>query len=134
MLSTTQISLFSYISFSLYAPAVLGNGYQNAQVLGILTADDAVKYNPVATIHADIFPSLPAGTKDDYTSYPYLRLKLDDGNQVAIGLPWIIDSSYVVNNTQKLTIVVASTTPDDQNRIKAALSALGIQNFTVELS
>lgn len=134
MLSQNQIALFSYISFNYYATSVLGSGYTNAQVLAILDADTAKLYGPVAEIHANVYPSLPAGTPNDYTAYPYLKLRLTDGNIVVAGLPWIVDASYVVNQTQTMTIVLQSISPDDQNNVKAALSAIGLSNFTVTLS
>lgn len=133
MISTSGIQLFSYVTFSLYGSATLGNGYTNVKVLGIIDGDTAGLFAPVATIHADIYPLLPAGTPSDFNAYPYLKLGLNDGSVTAIGLPWIVDASFVVSQNRTMTITLPSLTPDDQNRVTAALSAIGMKNFTVSL-
>lgn len=131
MINTADIVFQSIVNFNQYAPAIIGNGYDGAKVLAILDADSANQYINTATVHASIYPLLPAGTPDDPTAYPYLKLKLASGSVTAVGLPWIVDSSWVVQDRAKLTIVMDSVDPDDRNRITAALVALGFNDFTV---
>lgn len=135
MISTASIVLPSTVNFSQYAPAIIGAGYEGARVLAILDADSASAYIDAAAIHASIYPALaPQGTPNDYTAYPYLKLKLASGQTTAVGLPWIIDASYVVVQTAKMTIVLDSVSPTDQNNVKAALSAIGLSNISITLS
>lgn len=134
MLATSSIVLGSIVNFSQYAPAVIGQGYQGATVLAILDWDSAQAYINPATVHAAIYPSLPAGTPNDYRAYPYLKIKTASGQTTAVGFPWIQSSSYVVQSAAKLTIVIDSVDPEDQNNIKAALSALGFTNATITIS
>jgi len=134
MISTASIVLNSYVNFTLANAAILGNGYSDAQVLGILDYDSANAYGNMAQLHAAIYPSLPPGTPNDYTAYPYLKILTASGQKTAVGLPWIVDSSFVIQQAAKLTIVLDSVNPADQTNIKLALSALGLTNFTITLA
>lgn len=134
MINPATIVFQSIVNFSQYAPAVIGAGYEGAKVLAILDADSANQYINTATVHASIFPYLPAGTPNDPTAYQYLKLKLSSGETTAVGLPWIEDSSWVVQTRAKLTIVMDSVDPDDRNKITAALVALGFNNFAISVS
>jgi len=134
MLATSTIVLGSIVNFSQYADAIIGSGYTGATVQAILDWETAQAYINPATVHAAVYPSLPAGTPNDYRAYPYLKIKTASGQTTAVGFPWIKDSSYVVQQAAKLTIVVDSVSPQDQNNIRAALSALGFINATITIS
>lgn len=134
MINPATIVFQSIVNFSQYAPAIIGSGYEGAKVLALLDADSANQYINTATVHASIFPYLPAGTPNDAAAYQYLKLKLSSGETTAVGLPWIDASSWVVQTRAKLTIVMDSVDPDDRNTITAALVALGFNNFSVTAS
>jgi hypothetical protein len=136
MLTPNSFPWKALINFSLVAPQVLGNGYEGAQVLGTVDASQALTISPnIPTVHADIYNVLqPLGVANDYTSYPYVVLLLSDGNRIALGIPWCVDASLVIQQTQTMTIVCQTQSPEDQNTVRIALSAAGIKNFTVTLS
>lgn len=136
MLSTSSIVLNSYVNFNCYATAILGNGYQGAEVLAILDYDSANRITPnLAVLWASVYPSIQSqGFVNDYTKYPYLKIRASNGTMVAIAFPWIQDTSYLVNQAASLTLVIDSVNPDDQVNIRAALAAVGITNFTITSS
>lgn len=136
MISTASIVLQSIVNFNFLAAtqAILGTGYEGAKVMAILDAETANNYINTATLHANLYPMLPAGTPNDPTAYPYLKLKLASGQTTVVGLPWIDDSSWVVQQRAKMTIVTDALTPDDQNKVKLALNSAGFSNFTITLS
>lgn len=134
MISTSDIVLNSYVNFNLYAPAILGTGYERAKILAILDSDSANAYIPAAQLHASVYASLPAQTPDDYTAYPYLKILTASGEKTAVGLPWIQDASFVVNAAAKMTVVFDSVDPADQTKVTQALAAVGIYNFKVTLA
>jgi PKD repeat protein len=133
MLSTSSIVLNSYVNFNCYAPAVLGSGYQGAEVLAILDYDSANRITPnLAVLWASVYPSIQSlGYVNDYTKYPYLKLRTSNGTMVAIAFPWIQDTSYLVQQAASLTIVIDSVNPADQANITAALASIGVTNFTI---
>lgn len=88
------------ISFSLYAPSVLGNGYTNVKVVGAVSADIAKTYSDIITQHTQVFPSLsPGSAVDNYKGYEYLLIKNANGNIVPIGFPWIQGTPTVSEST-----------------------------------
>lgn len=130
MISTSSIVLNSYVNFSCYAPAILGNGYQNAEVLAILDYATANIFIDAAVLHAGVYPSIQAnGVPNDYTKYPYLKIRTASGQVTVVGLPWIVDASYVVETAVQITLTINSVSPADQNNIKLALAAIGITSF-----
>jgi PKD repeat protein len=136
MLSTSTIVFNSYVNFNCYAPGVLGNGYQGAEVLAILDYDSANKITPnLATQWASVYPSIQQyGYVNDYTKYPYLKIRTSNGTVTTVAFPWIVDSSYVVQTAAQLTIVIASVNPADQANIEAALAGINITNYTITSS
>lgn len=125
MLSTTAIPINAIVSFELYASSVLGTGYQGAKILAILDADSAFAYIDPPAMHANVYPSLPAGVPDAYDGYSYLKLKLASGQVTAIGIPWIKDDTFTVSTTRKMQITIDNVSPDNQNKVLLALSAAG---------
>lgn len=77
------------VSFSLYAPSVIGSGYTNVKVLGITTASIAKTFNDIVSQHAQVYPSLPVGTVNNYQAYDYVLIENANKKTVAIGIPWI---------------------------------------------
>lgn len=77
------------VSFSLYAPSVLGEGYTNVKVVGAVSADIAKTYADIITQHTQVYPSLPPGTVDNFRAYEYLLIENANGNIVPIGFPWV---------------------------------------------
>lgn len=131
MISPSTIVIQSLVNFSTYEPSILGDGFTGARVLSILDSDDAQRFINPGQLHAALWPKLPSGTPNDFTAYPYLKVRTQAGTVTAVGLPWIVDETYELAERSKLTIVVGSASPQDQNNIRQALSAIGIQSFTI---
>ena len=134
MLSYSSIVIGSVVNFSMYAESILGSGYKGATVLAILDAGSASDYINPATIHASIYPILPKGTPNNYKDYLYLKIRTNSGQVTAVGLPWIDDSTYAVQQAAKMTIVLDSVDPSDQANVAAALSALGFTDAAISIS
>jgi hypothetical protein len=133
MLTPEQLPLQATVSFDLYPSALLETGYKNAKVLGWISAKMAsyLGVDPIA-MHANVFPTLPVGTPNNYEGYPWIHLKLASGEETAIGLPWIKDETLVIATTRKMQFTIDSVTPAGQNVILAALSANGYSAVDVK--
>lgn len=124
-LTQSDIEIFSTVSFEVYPAQLLGTGFTNAKVLAIVDADTARAWiDPVAQ-HAAVFPTLPAGTINRYDAYLYLKLRLANGQLTALGLPWIRKETYTVNANRTIQLTIENVTPDDEPKIRRALSANG---------
>jgi hypothetical protein len=133
MLALSQIPFNGTVSFDLYPSALLGTGYKNAKVLAIVDAESCKYFgvDPQAA-HVAVYPTLPAGTPNSPRQYPWLKLQLQSGNITAVGLPWIVDSSFEVVASTSMRFTVPNVAPGHQQRILDALSAIGYTAVDVE--
>lgn len=92
------------VNLRLYPENILGSGYKLVTILGILDHVDAVRYIDAAVLHASVYPTLPEGTADDYTSYSYLKLKTQSGDTTVVGMPWVNTIENVSKSKVQFTI------------------------------
>lgn len=118
-------------NFSTYAPAVLGNTYNNMTVLGLVSYDIASTMSAINTTQANITSLLPATTSKDVTTYTYAILKDSAGVRSILALEWINPTSYVEVVASKITVVVNGTIATDTQIIKDALLSLGYTQLTI---
>ena len=133
MLTPEQLPLNSTVSFQFYpSSSILGLGMTNVKVLGWIHARFAqyIGVDPIA-MHANVFPTLPAGTPNNFEGYPWIHLRLPNGTETAIGLPWIKDETLVIATTRKMQFTVDNVTPAGQELILRALAANGYQAVDV---
>ena len=76
-------------SFKIYPSVVLGNDFTNVVVEDILSRATAEAFEKVTTLHALVYPYLPAGTPDDPDSYDYLKIRHPSGVTRIIAVQWI---------------------------------------------
>lgn len=119
------------ISFSVYAPAVLGTNFNKVTLLGILDYESAQSFLNVATKAIEVYPSLPANTIKDHTKYRYLKVKMADGKSTCIALEWIKESTYTVHTGLSLNVTIPNATSIDADRVRAILSANGYNDVTI---
>lgn len=131
-LTQSDVIILSTVSFELYPAQILGPGYTNAKVVGIVDADTARSWIDPVAMHAMVYPTLPEGTVNGYNQYLYLQLRLANGTITAVGLPWIREETWVVNNTRTLQFTVTNITPEAEPRIRALLAANGYSAVEVK--
>ena len=131
MLTQSDIVIFSTVSFEVYPAQILGTGFTNAKVMGIIDADTARRWIDPVTTHAAVYPTLPEGSINQYDAYLYLKIQMANGQTTAVGLPWIRKESYVVNEARRLQFIVENVSADDEPIIRRALSANGFEAVSV---
>lgn len=132
MLSLSNITLNSVVSFELYAESILGINRRNVKILGILDAQDASRYIEPVTMHAAVYASLPDDTPNDFSAYPYLKIKLESGETEAIGLPWIRDESYEEIALSDLQLRLNNISPSRRADLMNLLAANGFNAVDVK--
>jgi hypothetical protein len=123
------------VSFEVYPSAILGSDFSMVQVLAILDYESlyGIGIDPVS-MHANVYPSLPPGTPNDYRQYSYVKIKLQDGSITALGLPWINDSTIAVHvNTQMRVTISGINAGTDVAKVRNALIQNGFNQIAVEL-
>lgn len=133
MIRPHDFQLGSLVSFELHPFQILGPGHTRAKVLAILDHETASRWIDVAALHANIYPTLPSTTPNDYRQYPYVKLRLSSGEDTCVGLPWIVDGSLVTHTNVNLQFTMDNVEPEDQDRILAVLAAAGYKPSDIKV-
>lgn len=122
------------VSFDVRASGVLGTGtYRRVKVLGILDHESAMAYRNVASVHANVYPSLPTGTPDDHTSYLYVKVQFENGEKTVVGMPWIETGTLTIHDSQTLTVEIQQSGASDIPKLRRALVANGFDVFDIQV-
>lgn len=134
MLDTSQIKIDTTVSFDLYPAATLMASVKNARVLSVVNARTAMQLGfDAPAMHVLVYPTLPTGTPNGYDKYQYVGLKLPSGQETFIGVPWIKAPTYVEEVIRDITLHLQGVSPEQQNRILQALSAIGQPVASIEV-
>ncbi len=127
-----QLPLSSTVSFEVYPTQILGTGFTNAKVIGVVQASQVrfVGVDAVA-LHATVYATLPPGTPNRYDGYLYVILALSNGQTTAVGLPWIRAETLRQVTTRKMQLVLQDIDPDQEPLVLRALSANGFKAVDV---
>lgn len=116
VLETLQVGLV--VDFTTFATAQF-NTYKSVKVLAILDSDSAMMMGLDApSMHAKIYPTLPAGSINDYRKYQYIRIQHPNGQTECIGVPWIVPASLIVKQSSTITVVFENVGPTDVDKIR----------------
>lgn len=121
------------VTFSLYAPAVLGTGYSKVRVIGFVGADVAISYADIITQHAQVYGSLPGGTVDNYAAYDYMLIRNENGNVIPIGVPWI-NGTITEEVSSMVTVQIPNLDAVKIKELQFVLQANGFEDFTVDVN
>lgn len=132
-MSNLNFNIRSIYNFDLHAPAILGNGYQNAVVLALMDMETANKEIDVVSLHTNVFPYLPVGTPNDPKGYDYVKIKTTTGATTIIGLAWIKPETIVLVDSRTVTVTIGEVNASDIPRIKAALIQNGYSNIEIQI-
>lgn len=135
MTALTLSDIGSLISFSVWPSSVLGTLFDKAKLLTFLDEDTAKVYIDTAAMHANVYSTLPIGTPNNPASYQYVKLKLQNGDNVVIGVPWINESTIVRHSGSTIVITIPDSNPnDDVSKVRQALLGRGFTKFTIAVS
>lgn len=121
------------IRFETTAPAILGARYTDAKVMAILDAGTATLFSDILALHSAVYPYLPVGVQDDYSSYNYVKLEMPDKSIMILGIPWISESSVQVIVSTDIIVKLKGRGHQDVDLVRQALLANGFEGFTVEV-
>lgn len=134
MLDPSQIKIDTTVSFDLYPASTLMASVKNARVLSVVNARTAMQLGfDAPAYHILVFPTLPDGVPNAFDKYQYVGLKLTSGQETFIGIPWIKASTYEVEVARDITLRLQNVSPDQQQRIVQALSAIGQPIAAIEV-
>lgn len=115
--------------FSTLAPTLLGANFSNVKVIGIMTAEEAIKYRDIHTLHQEVIGIVPAlpGVED----LKYVLLDVD-GRKILLAYEYIDSYSITKVNTVNLGITVYQAKDSDIVILRNALLELGYGNIDIK--
>ena len=126
------LQIGSSYNFTLYASGVLGVGYENAKVEGIMDYNTAKTVQDIVPLHIQAYPSLPNGSVRNAQLLTYVKIKTISGESRVIAMDWI-SSTPVLVVTQSVKVTIANVVSSDVARIKDVLIANGFTSLEVEI-
>lgn len=112
---------------------LLASEYRNVILEGTITYRQARKIEDVDATHANIIGSLPEGTPKSAREYNYLHIIMPNGEERAIGIPWIKDPVNVIS-TQIIDARIRGMSLDDAEIVAKALRAYGFEDFEIKVN
>lgn len=82
-------------------------------------------------MHINVYPFLPAGTPNNPADYAYLKILTASGQETAIGIPWIKETSIQEVSYKKAIVEIEPVALEDAGRITAALIKNGFPNVKI---
>lgn len=134
-MSIYNVQIGQRCSFEVYPTSVLGNNFNDVRLEGIISARTAASYGiDIQALHANVYPTLPAGTvPDDAFQYGYIRIQLPSGEFTVLGIPWIRSETVVISTGGKIVLTFEDKTQADLEKILLALSSNNFRPDGVEL-
>lgn len=128
-----NLSIGKVYTFNTQSPAFLGAIIERAKLKSITDADNARKFAPIDQLHAQIYPSLPAGTPNDPNAAIYYVFEGQNKSTVVLAEHWINEPSIELIEHIEIGVTVTRASISDVEKIRIALSAAGIQDFTIKV-
>lgn len=118
--------------FTLHASGVLGTGFSNAKVLGIMDYDSAKVIQDITPLHIQAYPDLPTGTPRNAKELLYVKIKTILGEVRIIAMDWI-SSQPVEVITQTIRVTIGNVSSSDVNVIRNILLVNGYSNLDIQV-
>ena len=126
MTTLSEVQIGQRFSFQVYPTAIIGNSFADVTMEGNISADIARAYGfDIYSMHANVYPTLPAGTPNDPTQYSYVMVRMANNERQIIGVPWIRQDSITISTGGTFQLTFSNKTQLDLERAIAALSANG---------
>lgn len=126
-----QSLLGKVVSFQIYPSAIITDEFTNVRLIGLINYEVATGYIEPASMHANVYPTLPTGTPNDYRLYEYVIIRKADGKMTALGLPWIKEDTIVVAGSTDLQITIRGKSIDDIPRLRQILTTNNFTDFDI---
>ena len=126
-MATTQmynLEINSAYNIPMLVPAILGTGYNNAVIDGIINFNDAIKVIDVTAIHASILSALPTGTPSDASKLIYIKFITETGQTQVVAQDWIASQPVLVSSTT-VNLTISNINTADIPRLMATLQSNG---------
>ncbi len=121
----TDLEVGQKISFEVYPAHIFGNTFNNVTITAFFDYHlaNALGLDIVAT-HNTVYPTLPPGTPNDATQYNYMQVKLESGDSITLGLPWLVSSTIRISGGRTLKLTFQDIDDTRRSRIMMAVRSV----------
>ncbi|UQT02881.1 hypothetical protein TOTORO_00180 [Serratia phage vB_SmaS-Totoro] len=128
-----KFNLGDRVTFQIYPVALYGDIFRNCVPTDLISFKNTPRFNiDAAAEHAKVYNMLPTGqAPNDPAGYKWLVITLENGDETVIGLPWIKVETIKVIEVVNTYVTIPNTAPEDQEKVRLALSAAGFSNFEI---
>ncbi len=119
-------------SFTMQTPIIHGSRIQKAKLTAVAVFGLATMLSQIEQQYAQIHPALPQGTPytpDKCTYYVFTQL---NGERIILADQWIVEGSVEEVDQITYRITIHDGALGDAVKIRAALTAIGKMDFTIE--
>lgn len=121
------------IGFQVYPSAILTDDFSDVKLIGIVTHEGVSSWISPSMMHANVYPTLPEGTPNDYRAYEYVIIRKQDGSVTALGLPWIKEDTVTVADSVELIVTIRDKSITDIPRLRQILTSNNFSNIDVSV-
>lgn len=118
-------------TFNTLAPLFLGSKIEHATFKGKVDAALARRLAPIDQLHAQIHPTLPAGSPVSADASEYYVFKGQNNSEIVMASAWIDMSSIAVISYVNINISITNGSLADVEKARMALSAAGLYDFVI---
>lgn len=115
-------------NFQLKAPGILGTGYENAEVCGIVDLATARTIQDVVALHKASYPFLGVGVSRNAQDLIYVKIKTSSGEYRAIATAWM-SAAPVLVTSKTIQITISECSLEDQALLRNLLQQAGFVSF-----
>ena len=118
-------------TFNTVSPVFLGAVVKRATLKSIVDSDIARRFAPIDQLHAQIYPTLPVGSSKSPNTAVYYLFSGENKSTIVLSSEWVDHSSIEVIEHIDLTVRLPQSSLDDIEKIRIALTAAGLKDFTI---
>lgn len=126
----------SVVSFRLLQTTLVANNFNNVKIIiNDSTFNAACRFNPeLQSLHEALYPYFKdkVNNVNNPSAYTYFIVELENGECLAIGKPWIDETSFKVVNSSRASIEISNFRLEWEPQIKDLLNNLGA-SYTLTL-
>ena len=127
-------SIGKVYTFNTLSPAFLSNTVERVKLMSIMDAESARTFEPIDQKYAQVYSSLPPGSPKKPSDVTWYLFKAQNGSNVVLADPWIDSTSIEEIKLIDINVSVVRASLSDVDKIRIALSAAGITDFTIDTS
>ena len=129
-----NLNIGKVYTFNTLSPAFLGATLQRLRLKSIADLDTARTVAPIDQLHAQIYPTLPEGSPKDPASYTYYIFEAVNKSTVVLADAWIDTNTVELIQSVDISVRLVRASLEDVEKVRVALNAAGLKDFTITTS